>query len=44
MPMDAAGLQATLEELAADYTKRLGMRVETAALTAAVVFGLIPHS
>jgi uncharacterized protein (TIGR00369 family) len=31
MPMDAAGLQATLEELAADYTKRLGLRVETAA-------------
>ena len=29
--MDAAGLQATLEELAADYTKRLGLRVETAA-------------
>jgi uncharacterized protein (TIGR00369 family) len=29
--MDAAGLQAMLEALAADYTKRLGLRVETAA-------------
>ena len=29
--MDAAGLQATLEELGAEYTKRLGLRVETAA-------------
>jgi hypothetical protein len=29
--MDAAALQATLEELAADYTKRLGLRVETVA-------------
>jgi uncharacterized protein (TIGR00369 family) len=27
--MDAAALQATLDELAADYTKRLGLRVET---------------
>lgn len=27
--MDAASLQATLDELAADYTKRLGLRVET---------------
>jgi uncharacterized protein (TIGR00369 family) len=27
--MDAAALQATLETLAADYTKRLGLRVET---------------
>jgi uncharacterized protein (TIGR00369 family) len=31
MPMDAAGLQAMLEELCADYTKRLGLRVETVA-------------
>jgi uncharacterized protein (TIGR00369 family) len=31
MPMDAAGLQAMLEELGADYTKRLGLRVETVA-------------
>ena len=30
MVMDAAGLQAKLAELAADYTKRLGLRVETA--------------
>jgi len=29
--MDAAALQATLDELAADYTKRLGLRVETVA-------------
>lgn len=29
--MDAAALQATLEGLAADYTKRLGLRVETVA-------------
>jgi uncharacterized protein (TIGR00369 family) len=29
--MDAAALQATLEHLAADYTKRLGLRVETVA-------------
>ena len=29
--MDAAALQAMLEELAADYTKRLGLRVETVA-------------
>lgn len=29
--MDAAELQATLERLAADYTKRLGLRVETVA-------------
>ena len=29
--IDAAGLQATLEELGAEYTKRLGLRVETAA-------------
>jgi uncharacterized protein (TIGR00369 family) len=29
--MDAAALQATLETLAADYTKRLGLRVETVA-------------
>jgi uncharacterized protein (TIGR00369 family) len=29
--MDAARLQATLEELAAEYTKRLGLRVETVA-------------
>ena len=27
--MDAASLQATLDSLAADYTKRLGLRVET---------------
>ena len=27
--MDAAALQATLDELAADYVKRLGLRVET---------------
>lgn len=27
--MEAAALQATLDELAADYTKRLGLRVET---------------
>ena len=27
--IDAVGLQAILEELAADYTKRLGLRVET---------------
>jgi len=31
MAIDAAGLQATLEKLAAEYTKRLGLRVETAA-------------
>jgi uncharacterized protein (TIGR00369 family) len=31
MPMDAAGLQATLEELGAEYTKRLGLRVDTVA-------------
>ncbi len=31
MPMDAAGLQAMLEELGAEYTKRLGLRVETVA-------------
>jgi uncharacterized protein (TIGR00369 family) len=31
MPMDAAGLQAKLEELGAEYTKRLGLRVETVA-------------
>ncbi len=29
--MDAAALQATFEGLAADYTKRLGLRVETVA-------------
>lgn len=29
--MDAAALQATLDGLAADYTKRLGLRVETVA-------------
>ena len=29
--MDAAALQATLDELAADYVKRLGLRVETVA-------------
>lgn len=29
--MDAAGLQATLEELGAEYTKRLGLRVEAVA-------------
>jgi uncharacterized protein (TIGR00369 family) len=29
--MDAARLQATLEELAAEYTKRLGLRVEAVA-------------
>jgi uncharacterized protein (TIGR00369 family) len=28
MTMDAAALQATLDELAADYTKRLGLNVE----------------
>lgn len=28
--MDAAALQAKLEELAADYTRRLGLRVEAA--------------
>ena len=27
--MDAAALQATLDKLAADYTRRLGLRVET---------------
>ena len=31
MTMDAAALQATLEELGAEYTKRLGLRVKTAA-------------
>ena len=31
MAIDAAGLQATLEKLAAEYTKRLGLRVETSA-------------
>ena len=31
MQMDAAGLQATLEQLGAEYTKRLGLRVKTAA-------------
>jgi len=31
MLMDPAGLQATLEELAADYTKRLGLRVDAVA-------------
>jgi uncharacterized protein (TIGR00369 family) len=30
MMIDVAGLQATLDELAADYTKRLGLRVEMA--------------
>ena len=30
MAIDAAGLQATLEKLGAEYTKRLGLRVETA--------------
>jgi uncharacterized protein (TIGR00369 family) len=29
--MDAAALQATLDRLAADYVRRLGLRVETAA-------------
>ncbi len=29
--MDAAALQATLDRLAADYTKRLGLRVEAGA-------------
>lgn len=29
--MDAARLQATLDELAADYTKRLGLRVDAVA-------------
>ena len=29
--MDAAALQATLDRLAADYVKRLGLRVETVA-------------
>src|SRR5438132_8291655 len=29
--MDAAALQATLDEVAAEYVKRLGLRVESAA-------------
>ena len=31
MTMDAAGLQAALDELGADYTKRLGLRVDVVA-------------